>query len=59
MLAAALFVAGLAAVALAVGSLAGLWWGVLVGGVFLVGLGVLTEVGTSRSPAAGDRGAGG
>lgn len=53
MLAAALFVVGLAAVALAVGALAGPWWGVLAAGVFLVVLGVLTDLGTTRAGAAG------
>lgn len=44
MLATALFVAGLVLVALAVGALAGLWWGVLLVGVVLVGLAVLTQM---------------
>jgi len=43
-LATALFVAGLVLVALAVGALAGLWWGVLLVGVVLVGLAVLTQM---------------
>ena len=37
------FLLGLALAALAVGALAGPWWGVLVLGVELVALGILTE----------------
>lgn len=51
MLGPTLFVSGLALVALAVGFLAGLWWGVLVAGVVLVGLGVLTVTDDSRGAA--------
>lgn len=52
MLAAALFVLGLVAIAVAVGALAGLWWGVLVAGVLLVVLAVLTELGSRQAAAA-------
>lgn len=52
MLAAALFILGLVAIAVAVGALAGLWWGVLVGGVLLVLLAVLTEAGGRQTAAA-------
>jgi hypothetical protein len=44
-----LFVLGLVAIAVAVGALAGLWWGVLAAGVLLVLLAVLTEIG-GRQP---------
>lgn len=45
-----LFVAGLVLVALAVGGIAGPWWGVLVAGLVLAALGVLTR---AAAPAAG------
>lgn len=48
MLAPSLFVSGLALVALAIAFLFGLWWGVLVAGVVLVGLGVLTATDDRR-----------
>lgn len=44
MLAPALFLIGLTLVGVAVGFIAGLWWGVLVAGVVLAALGVLTAV---------------
>lgn len=44
MLAAVLFVAGLVAITVAVGALAGAWWGVLAAGLLLVALAVLTEL---------------
>ena len=50
-LAPALFVAGLVLVAVAIGALAGLWWGVLVGGIVLVGVAVLTQLATPAAPA--------
>lgn len=40
-----LFVLGLVVVTVAVGALAGVWWGVLLAGVLLATLGVLTEAG--------------
>ncbi|MGN8245245.1 hypothetical protein ACTHAM_002364 [Cellulomonas soli] len=53
----ALFVSGLALVALAVAFLAGAWWGVLVAGVVLAGLGVLTRMGAdSTAPAPSGEG---
>lgn len=55
MLAPALFVLGLVLVALAVGALAGPWWGVLLVGVALVGLAVLTQrAADGESAEAGD-----
>lgn len=50
-LAPALFILGLLAIAVAVGALAGLWWGVLAAGVLLVLLGVLTEAGARQATA--------
>jgi membrane protein implicated in regulation of membrane protease activity len=52
-LAPVLFVLGLALVAVAVGALAGPWWGVLVAGVVLVALAVLTESGVRGASNAG------
>lgn len=45
-----LFIVGLVLVALAVGGIAGPWWGVLVAGLVLAALGVLTR---AAAPAAG------
>ena len=53
MLAAALFVAGLVAIVVAIAMLAGLWWGVLAGGVLLVALAVLTNAAPSGSVERG------
>jgi hypothetical protein len=47
-----LFLVGLILIAAAVGFLAGPWWGVLLGGVFLAVLGVL---GTAFELTPGDR----
>lgn len=44
------FVAGLLLVALAVGFLAGAWWGVLAAGVELVALGVLEQAAAAQRP---------
>ncbi|MCR6647786.1 MAG: hypothetical protein NVV70_06460 [Cellulomonas sp.] len=54
MLAPALFVVGLALVALAVGALAGPWWGVLLVGVVLVALAVLTQAADDAPAEDGD-----
>ncbi|NCT90245.1 hypothetical protein GXB85_04660 [Cellulomonas sp. APG4] len=55
MLAAALFVAGLVAIVVAIAMLAGLWWGVLAGGVLLVALAVLTNAATpGKAEPGGD-----
>lgn len=55
MLAPALFVVGLVLIALAVGALAGPWWGVLLVGAALIALAVLTQRATDDEPAgAGD-----
>ncbi|MCP2265564.1 hypothetical protein ACFQHV_01020 [Promicromonospora thailandica] len=48
------FVLGLALVTVAVGVLAGPWWGVLLGGIFLVAYAVLAEAGSA--PAARGKG---
>jgi membrane protein implicated in regulation of membrane protease activity len=54
-LAPALFVVGLVLIALAVGAMAGPWWGVLLVGVALVALAVLTQRAADDEPAeAGD-----
>lgn len=44
-MAVAMFLAGLLLIALAVGALAGIWWGLLAAGLILVVLGVLTQAG--------------
>lgn len=49
----ALFIVGVVLIAFAVGALAGVWWGVLVGGVELVALAVLTR---AAAPAPRPRG---
>lgn len=50
MLAVILFILGLVAIVVAVAMLAGLWWGVLLAGIFLVGGGVLTNMGERKAP---------
>ena len=45
-MAVALFLVGLAAIVLGIGGLAGIWWALLTLGLVLVGLAVLTEVGS-------------
>lgn len=58
MLAAALFVAGLVLLVVAIGGLAGPWWGALAAGAFLVVLGVLTAADDRQrrpAPRSGER----
>ena len=57
MLASALFIVGLALIALAVGALAGPWWGVLLVGLVLVVLAVLTQRAVDASPSEAGEGA--